>query len=75
MTDASLIAARIARPGSLLRRPGRRGFFAMLLEALHHSRRLEADRTLRRYRHLIGPAQANIVRELNARAEAPPASD
>jgi len=39
----------------------------MLLEALYHSRRLEAERTLRRYRHLIAPAQRNILRELNAK--------
>jgi hypothetical protein len=31
----------------------RRGFFVALLEALHHSRRLEAQNVVRRYRHLI----------------------
>ena len=30
-----------------------RGFLTTLVEALHHSRRLEAQRVLRRYRHLI----------------------
>jgi hypothetical protein len=34
----------------------RKGFFAALLEALHHSRRLEAQRILRRYQHLIDSA-------------------
>ena len=31
----------------------RKGFFARLVEALHASRRLEARRLIRRYRHLI----------------------
>ena len=36
----------------------RKGFFARLLEALHRSRRREAIKVLRRYRHLIaGQAQ------------------
>jgi hypothetical protein len=71
MTDVPLIAKVIPRPGSWLIRRGKRGFFALMLDALHHSRRLQAERTLRRYQHLIGPAQANILRELNARAEPP----
>ena len=29
------------------------GWFGRLLQALHHSRRLQAERTLRQYRHLI----------------------
>ena len=32
---------------------GRKGFFMSLLEALHHSRRRNAIRVLRRYDHLI----------------------
>jgi hypothetical protein len=74
MTDLSLTATDISRPGSLLMRRGKRGLVALLLDALHQSRRLQAERTLQRYRHLIGPAQANILRELNARAEAERAS-
>jgi hypothetical protein len=39
-------------------RTKRNGFFIRLLEALHRSRRREAIRVLRRYRHLIaGQAQ------------------
>jgi hypothetical protein len=39
-------------------RTKRKGFFTRLLEALHRSRRREAIRVLRRYRHLIaGQAQ------------------
>jgi hypothetical protein len=36
------------------RRPG---FFLLFLQALHHSRRLQAERTLRQYRHLIDQGQ------------------
>jgi hypothetical protein len=32
----------------------RKGFFARILEALHRSRRRDAIRALRRYRHLTG---------------------
>jgi hypothetical protein len=35
-----------------------RGFFAVLLEALHHSRRLQAHCILRQYRHLIAQPDA-----------------
>ncbi len=71
MSDASLIATKIVRPGSLLIRRKRRGVFTILLEALYHSRRLQAERTLRRYQHLIAPAQANVLRELGVQADAP----
>ena len=41
----------------------RKGFFARLLEALHRSRRREAIRVLRRYRHLMaGQAQVRPVK-------------
>jgi hypothetical protein len=44
--------------GDSRQRTKRIGFFAPLLEALHRSRRREAIRVLRRYRHLIaGQAQ------------------
>jgi len=32
---------------------GQKSWLGRLLEALHHSRRLQAQRTLRQYRHLI----------------------
>lgn len=41
----------------------RKGFFARILEALHRSRRREAIRVLRRYRHLAaGQAQVRPAR-------------
>jgi len=44
-------------------RTKRKGFFARLLEALHRSRRREAIRVLRRYRHLMaGQAQVRPVK-------------
>ena len=43
----------------------RKGFFVRLLEALHRSRRREAIRVLRRYRHLIaGQAQVRSVKPM-----------
>ncbi len=45
------------------RRAKRKGFFAALLEALHHSRRLEAQRILRRYQHLIDSAAQHQARD------------
>jgi hypothetical protein len=33
--------------------PRRGGFFALILDALHRSRRLQAERILRHYRHLV----------------------
>ena len=37
--------------------PTRKSLFARLLEALHHSRRLQAQRVLGQYRHLIARHQ------------------
>lgn len=34
----------------------RRGFFASLVDVLHHSRRLQAESILRQFRHLIANA-------------------
>jgi hypothetical protein len=34
-------------------KPTRKSLFALLLEALHHSRRLQAQRVLAQHRHLI----------------------
>jgi hypothetical protein len=49
---------RTPSEGKPRQRTRRKGFFARLLEALHRSRRRDAIRVLRRYRHLIaGQAQ------------------
>ncbi|HET7889080.1 MAG TPA: hypothetical protein VFL62_22865 [Bradyrhizobium sp.] len=55
MSDATLPSKAIADSEALSfqRKTRRRGFLTALVEALHHSRRLEAQRILRRYRHLI----------------------
>jgi hypothetical protein len=46
-------------------RTKRKGFFARLLEALRRSRRRDAIRVLRRYRHLIaGQAQIRPARHV-----------
>jgi hypothetical protein len=42
-------------------RQNRKSLFAQIIDALHRSRRLQAERTLRQYRHLIDRAdQADI---------------
>jgi hypothetical protein len=45
------------------RRAKRKGFLAAILDALHHSRRLEAQRILRRYQHLIDSAAQHQARD------------
>ena len=45
----------------------KKGVFRLILEALHRSRREQAERTLRQYRHLIDRAERNILVELNKR--------
>ncbi|OCK55852.1 hypothetical protein [Bradyrhizobium sp. LMTR 3] len=46
-------------------RTRRKGLFARILEALHRSRRREAIRVLRRYRHLFaGQAQIRPVKHV-----------
>jgi hypothetical protein len=37
---------------TLFREKRKKGFFALILDALHHSRRLQAERVLRQYGHL-----------------------
>ncbi|WP_157676402.1 hypothetical protein [Afipia sp. GAS231] len=49
-SDASFSANSLAASGSSSRK---QGSFGRLFQALHHSRRLQAERTLRQYRHLI----------------------
>ena len=53
------------------RQNSKKGIFAAIFEALHHSRRLQAARTLRQYRHLIDRAERDILRELNKRSMFP----
>jgi hypothetical protein len=54
-----------------------KGLFAFLLEAMHHSRRLQAERTIGQYRHLIDetdatqPASKAEVRQMSV-TERPP---
>ena len=66
MGDAS--AETSFQNSSLDRRSARRGFFAVLLEALHHSRRLQAKRAIRQYRHLIDRTGYRILCGSNARS-------
>jgi hypothetical protein len=49
ITDSEIV---LSHP-LLLHRQKQKGFFAAILEALHHSRRLQAERYLRTNRHLI----------------------
>jgi hypothetical protein len=53
------ISTSVASPTSAISRniPTRRSLFSRLLEALHHSRRLQARRVLAQYRDLIGRYQ------------------
>jgi hypothetical protein len=67
MGDAPSVSAKTNfQDSSLDRRPARRGFFAALLEALHHSRRLQAKRAIRQYSHLIDRTGYRISGESNA---------
>jgi len=50
---------RTSTEGEPRPRANRKGFFARLLEVLHRSRRRDAIRALRRYRHLMA-GQARI---------------
>jgi hypothetical protein len=49
-SDASFFANSFVASGSSSRK---KGSFGRLLQALHYSRRLQVQRTLRQYRHLI----------------------
>jgi hypothetical protein len=55
MRHASFFSTNIgsSTPASSQTRPTRKSLFASLLEALHHSRRLQAQRVLAQHRHLI----------------------
>jgi hypothetical protein len=50
---ASQTACKVISPG---RRQIRKSLFALIVDALHQSRRLQAERALRQYRHLIDRA-------------------
>jgi hypothetical protein len=70
MSDASLPKNEIfhseivsSQPQTNQRRAKRKGFLAAVLEALHHSRRLEAQRIIRRYQHLIDSAAQHQARD------------
>ncbi len=47
-----------------------KAIFTPIIEALHHSRRLQAARFLRQNRDLIDAAHHSILRELDCREEA-----
>lgn len=53
MNYASTPWARIAPTTIATKNKGRPGFFARILEALHHSRRLQAENFIRAHRHLL----------------------
>ena len=48
------------------RRPNRKGLLTLILETLHQTRRLQAQRTLRQYRHLINEAVADKLQAIEA---------
>jgi hypothetical protein len=55
MSDATFSSQTIidSKAHSFQQTAKRRGFLTAFVEALHHSRQLEAQRLVRRYRHLI----------------------
>lgn len=71
MRDASFIATRLVFFKAEREQPKQqKSNFRIILEALHHSRRLQAERTFHQYRHLIQKAESNNIRELNNRSGA-----
>ena len=59
LADAEIVHPK---PGPVLGRALKR-IFTTIIEALHHSRRLQAARFLRQNRHLIETAQHSILRK------------
>jgi hypothetical protein len=54
MKQATFTATELAsHQTGLDRQKSTKSIFTVIFEALHHSRRLQAERTFRRYRHLI----------------------
>ena len=71
MRHASFISTKIVSFETAREHPKKRkSIFRIIFEALHHSRRLQAERTLHQYRHLIDKAERNILCELNKRSGA-----
>ena len=71
MRQAPFIATELpSRQSVLHRQKTEKSIFAVIFEALHHSRHLQAERTLRQYRHLIDKAERDILREPNKRSGA-----
>ena len=71
MRHAPFFATRLVSFGTARERPKpRKSIFRIIFEALHHSRRLQAERTLHQHRHLIHKAENNILGELNKRSGA-----
>jgi hypothetical protein len=54
---------------AVIRLSKRRGLMAALLAALHHSRRREAERVLRRHQHLIAQIERRQAGELKSEFE------
>jgi hypothetical protein len=51
-------------------RPSRtRSIFRAIIDALHHSRRLQAERVLIQYHHLIDRTEGRFIRELYSAGE------
>ena len=48
-----------------------KSIFAIILDALHRSRRLQAQRAIRHYRDLVDQAQHSIVEEKKLRSAEP----
>jgi hypothetical protein len=57
---------RTSKDISPSRHKTRKGLFAHIIDALHHSRRLQAKQILRRYHHLIDRAGQGTVGEQDA---------
>ncbi len=71
MSDAPFIATRFVSFETARERLKKgKNIFRIIFEALHHSRRLQAERTLHQYRHLIPKGREQILRELNKRRTA-----
>lgn len=70
MRHAPFIATRFDSFETARERPKKKSIFRIIFDALHHSRRLQAERTLHQYRHLIHKAESNTLRELNNRSGA-----
>jgi len=58
MRDAQSVPAEtISVASAFSSHQGRRKLFAAIIDALHHSRRLQAERIIRQYRHLLASSE------------------